>query len=331
MGLFGQRSKWEGVVGCPLTPFDGTGGLDLDGYARQVEFLLGSGTPALCAVMHVGESLNLSVAERRLLAERTVRVVDGRAPVIVHVSCPGTDHAVDLARHAEIVGADAVVAMTPYHWHPSEEGLYQHFLALGEAVDIPLLVYSPPPSVGVPVSGALTTRLIDRLPRFLGIKDASNQLPVFSELASLTRAARPDFSLFTGVEYLLPSMMLGGSGSFSICGLVAPRLIRSLWLAVAGADYPAARSLQEQVSRLLAVLVPNYPATLKAAAELMGRGLGPTRLPVPALTRTEKIILAARLAELGVPTREPYGWDVSAAPDPDRVLRAADIRWSAAP
>jgi 4-hydroxy-tetrahydrodipicolinate synthase len=316
MGLFGHSGRWEGVVACPLTPYDASGRIDAERYVQQLEFLLSSGVPALCALMHVGESLNLSFAERELLASLTVRTAGRRVPVVVHVSCPGTDHTVRLARHAQSVGADAVIVTSPYHWHTGEEGISRHFGAVAAAVDIPFLGYSPPPSAGTPLTLRLVTGLARRHGHFLGLKEASNQMGTFGEFARAAEAVRPDFSVLGGIEYTLPQRALGGAGSFSVCAVVAPRLVTGLWEAASEGDQERARALQARMTRLLSLLVPRYPAGVKAAAEIMGRPMGGVRLPVPPLTVVEKGRLAAALDEAGVTTTEPFGWDPDGDPAP---------------
>jgi 4-hydroxy-tetrahydrodipicolinate synthase len=287
-----------------------------------VEFLLSSGVQALCALMHVGESLNLSFAERELLASLTVRASGGRVPVVVHVSCPGTDHTVRLARHAQSVGADAVIVTSPYHWHPGEEGMSRHFDAVADAVGIPFLGYSPPPSAGTPLTPELVTRLARRHEHFLGLKEASNHMGTFGEFARAAEAVRPDFSVLGGIEYTLPQRALGGAGSFSVCALVAPRLVTGLWKAVSEDDHERARELQARMTRLLSLLVPRYPAGVKAAAGLMGRPVGGPRLPVPPLTPAENDRLAAALDEAGVTATEPYGWEPYGSEAPGREAAA---------
>ncbi|NUT49418.1 MAG: dihydrodipicolinate synthase family protein [Saccharothrix sp.] len=292
-----------------LTPYDALGGVDAGTHAAQVDFLIGSGVPALCALMHVGESLNLSFAERRRVAALTVEAAAGRVPVVVHVSCSGTAHTVELARHAESVGASAVVVTAPYHWLPGERGLLDHFDAVARSVGISVLAYSPAPAMGQPLSPGLVAELARRHEHFLGVKEAGGQMGAFAEYVRVVCGVRPDFSVLGGVEYALPQHVLGGAGCFSICAVVAPRLITGLWEATVGGDHERARVLQARAARLLSLLVPGYPAGLKAAAEIMGRPCGPTRQPIPELTAGEKEALAAALAAAGVLEGEPYGWD----------------------
>ncbi|MFH8990066.1 dihydrodipicolinate synthase family protein [Streptomyces sp. NPDC017940] len=329
MGLFGHPGRWEGVIACPLTPYDAAGDVDGERYAQQVEFLIASGVPALCAPMHVGESLNLSFAERELLATLTVRAARGRVPVVVHVSCPGTGHTVRLARHAQSAGADAVIATASYHWDLGEEATARHFEALVTAVDVPVIGYSPPPTAGTPLPAELITRLARRHGNFLGLKEASNHMATFGAATRAAGAARPDFSVLGGIEYLLPQRSLGGAGAFSICAPVAPRLVMALWQAARDSDQQRARELQARMTRLLALLVPRYPAGVKAAVAIMGRAMGDVRLPLTPLTAAQTHRLAAALEQEGITASEPHGWDAAANGAPGHLPAAGTARTDA--
>ena len=116
-----------GIIHDPVTPFTKDNEVDLATFERVVEFLLRQNPSSLCVNLHLAESLNLTLDERKLLAKAAVDLVAGRVPVIVHVSMPGTDQAIELARHAEKTGADCVMAIAPYYWKPSQEALYEHF------------------------------------------------------------------------------------------------------------------------------------------------------------------------------------------------------------
>ena len=134
----------RGLIHVPVTPFTPENTVDLDTFGRVIEFLLRHNAAALCINLHLAESLNLTIDERKRLAKTAVEVVAGRVPVIVHVSMPGTDQAVDLARHAEKSGADCVIAIAPYYWKPSQEALYEHFSAIISATDLPFIAYNSP-------------------------------------------------------------------------------------------------------------------------------------------------------------------------------------------
>ncbi|MGZ5845515.1 MAG: dihydrodipicolinate synthase family protein, partial [Xanthobacteraceae bacterium] len=133
-----------GLVHTPVTPFTRERGIDFDRYAKLIEFHLASGADALALPMHAGESVSLADGERRALVEFAVKQVNGRKPVIAHVSETGTAIAAALARHAEERGATAIIATTPYYWTPPAAMVLEHFVRIGAAVNIPFFLYNAP-------------------------------------------------------------------------------------------------------------------------------------------------------------------------------------------
>src|ERR1700720_3741100 len=152
-----------GLVHTPVTPFTREGAVDFDRYGKLIEFHIGHGADALALPMHAGESVSLPDGERRALFEFAIARVNGRRPVIAHVSETGTAIAAALARHAEAAGAAAVVATTPYYWTPPPAMLLEHFAIIGPAVKLPFLVLNgPEENSGSKVSAELMLKLIER-------------------------------------------------------------------------------------------------------------------------------------------------------------------------
>jgi len=300
----------RGVVGTPVTPFTDTGELDRATLEKLVAFLVDTKIDALALPMHIGESLNLTNPERKQLAEIAVATVAGEIPVLVNVSLAGTDEVIDLARHSERVGANGVIVTAPYHWQPPKEALIEHFLAVGRSVEIGLVAYNYPARFGVEVSTEIVAELIGRLDNFIGLKDASFNMEYHTELCRVTRELRPSFSNFTGVEYVLPSIVVGGSGCFSALGGVAPVLVRRLYDACAAGALEEALQLQHEFSHLYKFLQVPYPATIKAAMGLMGRPVGGTRRPLQNLSAEAVETLAERLREFAILEHEPQGWEM---------------------
>jgi 4-hydroxy-tetrahydrodipicolinate synthase len=297
-----------GIVGTPTTPFTPDNRVDFGIFEKQVNFLIEKGVAMLAHPMNIGEAPNLRLDERRDLVQRLVKAAAGRVPVLIHVSAAGTDQVMDLATYSERAGAAGVVVMPPYHWKPARAALLGHFRAVGSSVQVAFLAYNNPPAVQVEIGPDVVAELIEALPNFLGMKDASYNMKYFTEVCEVTSGARPGFAVFTGTEYLLPSMALGGSGTFSACAEVAPRLVGDLYEACVRQEYQKARALQYKVGRLLRVLMTNYPATIKYAMELMGRPVGPTRLPILPLTDEAKEKAREALQKLGILEQEPHGW-----------------------
>ena len=288
-----------GVIGAPVTPFTPDDEVDLPRLAELCDQMVADGMHGVALPLHTGESVSLSVEERRAVVECAAEAIAGRVPMLVHVSMPGTREAVALAEHAEAAGASAVIAVTPYHWRPSPQGLEQHYRALASAVSIGVMAYNFPSRLGVSLAPETLERLIQTCPNFVGVKDASYDMQSFTEACRRTAALRPDFAMMTGVEYLLPSMTVGGAGCFSPMAALAPRLVLDLWAACVTHDWQVARELQHVASALWRLLRElGYPASVKAALALRGLPVGSVRSPLTDLTPSAREHLAACLDQL---------------------------------
>jgi 4-hydroxy-tetrahydrodipicolinate synthase len=215
----------------------------------------------------------------------------------------------ELARHAQEIGADGILAITPYFWTPSLEAIYDYFVRIGTSIDLPVISYNSPSYLaGVEITGELMSRLIERLPNFVGVKEASFNSEKFIELSRVALKLRPTFAMLTGVEYLLPSVPLGGIGSYSAAGSICPNLCNCLFDACVAGDWPRARELQYKLSRLWLLFRDQYPSSLKGGMVIMGRPVGPTRAPLPTATPERQAHIRAQLEELGILDSEPHGW-----------------------
>jgi 4-hydroxy-tetrahydrodipicolinate synthase len=299
----------RGIIHVPVTPFTRDNKVDLDTFARVIEFLLGQNAASLCINLHLAESLNLTIDERKLLAKAAVEVTAGRVPVIVHVSMPGTDQAVDLARHAEAAGADCVIAIAPYYWKPSQEAVYEHFSAILSATGLPFIAYSSPTIMdGIGIAPATLVKLIERFPKFIGLKEASHNWEKFLELGRAAKKVRPDFGLFVGTEWMIPCLTLGGTACMSIFGGIAPRFVHALYTTTTGGALKDALELQYKFSELYQIAKVEYPAPTKAMWEIMGRPVGAPRLPNRPLSPEAKKEIRRALETLGLFDTEPHGW-----------------------
>ncbi len=299
----------KGVMQSTVTPLREDFSPDLPTFERLVEFHIRTGATAISWPHHKAESLNLTIAERKLFAEAAVKVTAGRVPVTIHVSALALEETMELARHAEKIGADAIIAITPYFWKPSIEALYDYFVRLGTAIDLPLIAYNSPSYLsGVEITGELTKRLIERLPNFIAMKEASFNSETFLEIARVALALRPNFSMIAGVEFLLPSVPLGGAGSYSSAGAICPNLCTQLYEACVSGEWERARRLQYTLSRLWSLFRDQYPSSLKGGMVIMGRPVGPTRAPLPTASRERQEYIRTNLEELGIFDSEPHGW-----------------------
>ena len=301
--------KLRGVMQSPVTPLREDFSPDLPTFERLLDFHVRSGSPAISWPHHKGESLNLTIPERKRFAEAAVKVVAGRVPVTIHVSALAVEDTMELARHAQEIGADGILAITPYFWNPSLEAIHDYFIRLCTSIDLPVISYNSPSYLaGVEITGELMSRLIEQLPNFVGVKEASFNSEKFIELSRVALALRPTFAMLTGVEYLLPSVPLGGVGSYSAAGSICPNLCNRLFDACVAGDWPRARELQYTLSRLWLLFRDQYPSSLKGGMVIMGRPVGPTRAPLPTATRERQDHIRAQLEELGILETEPHGW-----------------------
>lgn len=299
----------KGVMQSTVTPLRDDFSPDLPTFERLVEFHIRTGATAISWPHHKAESLNLTISERKLFAEAAVKVTAGRVPVTIHVSALALEDTRELARHAQMIGADGIIAITPYFWPPSTEALYEYFVNLGSSIDLPLIAYNSPSYLsGVEITGDLTRRLIERLPNFIAMKEASFNSETFLEISRVALALRPDFSLIAGVEFLLPSVPIGGAGSYSSAGAICPNLCTGLYEACISGDWERARDLQYKLSLLWGLFRDQYPSSLKGGMVIMGRPVGPTRAPLPTASRERQEHIRTQLEKLGILETEPHGW-----------------------
>src|SRR5581483_8465779 len=158
------------------------------------------------------------------------------------------------------------------------------------------------------ITGDLMASLIEKLPNFVGVKEASFNSEKFLEIARAALPLRPHFALVTGVEFLLPSVPLGGVGSYSAAGSICPNLCTELFESCVSGDWPRARTLQQKMTRLWHLFRDQYPSSLKGGMVMMGRPVGPTRLPLPTATKERQIYIRKELEDMGILDSEPHGW-----------------------
>ncbi len=299
----------KGVMQSPVTPLKADFSPDLETFERLLDFHVRTGATAISWPHHKGESLNLTIAERKRFAEVAVKTVAGRVPVSIHVSALAVEDSIDLARHAQAIGADAIIAITPYFWNPSPQAIHDWFMRLGREVDLPIIAYNSPSYLdGVEFTGELITSLLEKLPNLVAMKEASFDSGKFLEISRAALAVRPDFSLVAGVEFLLPSVPLGGKGSYSSAGAICPNLCTRLYTSCVEGRWDEARDCQYKLSQLWQLFRDQYPSSLKGGMVIMGRPVGPTRPPLPTASDQRIAFIAEQLGELGILDTEPHGW-----------------------
>jgi len=297
----------RGLIHTPPTPYTADNRVDGDTFQKLADFLVRYGADAFSHPMHIGEGITLTHDERLQLSKLTVEAIHGRVPVFIHTSCTGTDEAVELSQHAQSVGADGICVTTPYYWHPPTNGVVEHFVKVGNSVDIAMIAYhnekaGPLPSSALP-------EMLRRCPNLIGLKEAECEARYMAEVIRVTTPLRPDFALLAGGEFPLYTVPAGGTGCYSPIGFIAPRVVRDLLTACLAGDYKKAIPLQAKVSELTSILAEFYSYSASMAAmEIVGRPCGNPRLPIPTLDADAKKRLESRLIKSGVLDGEPHGW-----------------------
>lgn len=298
-----------GLVHTPVTPFKADRSIDFETFGKLVDFHLRHGAEALALPMHCGESVSLSDAEQRTLLEFTLARVQGRVPVIAHVSDSGTGIAADRARHAQDLGAAAIVATTPYYWTPPAGMVLEHFAQIGAAARLPYFVlYAPEEMPGTKLGPDLVLKLIERLPNFCGLVDASLDWQFMVNVASAARRARADFQILSGTDYMVSAGTLGATGMFSALAAVAPTVVGRLFERCRKEQYFEARADQETISALRQTVKQRGFGGLKAALRALGRDCGAPRSPNVPLSDAAYNALAAELEASALLRTEPRGW-----------------------
>lgn len=268
----------SGSMVALVTPMDAQGGLDWDGLGKLVDFHLQEGTNAIVAVGTTGESATLDVHEHVEVIRRVVDQVAGRIPVIAGTGANSTREAVELTENAKSVGADACLLVTPYYNKPTQEGLYQHFRHIAEAVAIPQILYNVP---GRTVCDMLpeTVERLSKIANIIGIKEATGDLQRGQEI--LDRVSS-DFLVYSGDDATAVELMLmGGKGNISVTANVAPRAMAELCAAAMRGDAVAARAINERLIPLHKNLfIESNPIPVKWALHEMGLMQDGIRLPL---------------------------------------------------
>ena len=268
---------FKGSIPALITPF-ANGRVDEEAFQNFVEWQIDQGSHAVVPCGTTGESPTLSHDEHRRVVELCIEVAKGKVPVIAGTGSNSTEEAISLTRHAAKAGADAALIVTPYYNKPTQEGLYQHFKAVHDSVEIPILIYNIPGRSIIDMTVETMARLAE-LPRITGVKDATADLvrPV------LTRAAcGPDFTQLSGEDgTVVPFLAQGGHGCISVTANVAPRRCAELHAAWQRGDLQTVNEINDRLVPLhIALFVESSPAPVKYAASVLGLCESRVRLPL---------------------------------------------------
>lgn len=289
---------YAGSMVALVTPMDAEGSLDWDALSKLVDFHLENGTDAIVAVGTTGESATLDVNEHIDVIRRVVEQVNKRIPVIAGTGANSTREAVELTRNAKAAGADACLLVTPYYNKPTQEGLYQHFRHIAEAVAIPQILYNVPGRTACDMQADTVARL-SKVGNIVGIKEATGDLQRARDI--LDRVS-DDFMLLSGDDpTAVELILLGGKGNISVTANVAPRAMADLCAAALRGDGQTARALNEQLMPLHRNLfLEANPIPVKFALHEMGLMAEGIRLPLTWLSETCQDHVRQALRQSGV-------------------------------
>lgn len=291
---------FKGLMPAMVTPFDERGEVDLEATEAVVERFVEAGVDGISPLGSTGESTHLAADERRRFTEEVVRIVAGRVPLVAGVGSAGTREAVDLARHAQSAGVDAVLVVSPFYWTVGEEALFRHFAAVAEAVDIPVFIYNLPLLINTDLSASLVARIAAEYPNVAGIKDTTAVYTHTVEVLQEVKPARPDFSVLAGFEPLiLPSMLAGADGSICAFANVAPELFVELVRSAQSGDLAHAAELHRRVLTLTTLGAYSDPpiGAIKVAMNRLGVPISPT-VRGPAMPATDEKAIEGVLREV---------------------------------
>ncbi len=287
--------NFNGSMCAIVTPFKDEQ-VDVAALERIINFQIENGTSAIIPCGTTGESSTLSHGEHHLVIEQTVKFTARRVPVIAGTGSNSTSEAISLTREAKKWGADAALLITPYYNKPTQEGLYAHYMAVADAVDIPQVLYNVPSRTAVSIEPETVARLADH-PNIVAIKEASGSIDYISRLRGLC-----DLTILSGNDNLtLTLMALGAKGAISVLANVVPGMCAEMIGAIARNDWETAREIHFRTFGLTeALFVETNPIPVKAALAMMGIISDEIRLPLVTLDEKYQPRLKRELAALGL-------------------------------
>lgn len=271
-------TKFRGAFVAIVTPFI-NGKVDEQGLRDLIEFQIAGGTHGIVPCGTTGESATMDHQEHHRVVELTIEAVNGRVPVLAGTGSNSTAESIELTRHAKEAGADGALMITPYYNRPSQEGLYQHFKAVAEAVDLPIILYNVPSRTGVNMLPETVARCA-AIDNIVGIKEATGSL---NQISEVIRLCPEDFALMSGDDFTaMATVAVGGTGVISVTSNVAPADMAQMMEAALNGEYSRARELHYKLFPLMqAMFFDSNPVPAKTALARMGKiTSGEPRMPL---------------------------------------------------
>ena len=295
-------AMFKGSLVAIVTPMQDDGSLDLPALKRLIDWHVAEGTDGIVIVGTTGESPTVNHDEHCTLIKTTVAHAAKRIPVIAGTGANSTAEAIELMQYAKSAGADGCLSVVPYYNRPTQEGLYRHFKAQAEAVDLPMLMYNVPGRTVADMSNDTVLRAA-QVPGIVGLKDATDNIERASHLIrDLARAGKTDFSLLSGCDgTALAFTLMGGHGTISVTANAAPKLMHQMIAAALKGELTAARSINDKLLPLhQRLFVEANPIPVKWVVARMGLAGGTLRLPMTALSAQHVAALEDAMQQAGI-------------------------------
>ncbi len=317
----------EGIFPAIATPFSG-GALDIEALRSLVEHLVEKDVSGVVVAGTTGEFPYLSMEERRAALEAAVDQVNGRVPVIAGAGASSTREAIEYARQAEDIGADALLVVSPYYFKPSEKGVYQHYMEIMGRIDLPLLAYNIPQCTGYYIPRSVLEDLASE--GLSGVKDSSGSLPYLAEVASYLKGRAA--VLCGHDEVVLPALVLGASGAILASANIIPEVWLRVYKAFKEGKLEEARMMQARAQKLARLIARYGPLAVKAALRDLGLPAGRCRAPLKAggsLPREVREEIRLELAKLGaIPMELPPEAEVHIEVEAGLKSSEVGYRWA---
>ncbi len=283
-----------------VTPFTQSGEIDEAALRRVIELQIEGGVDFLVACGTTGESVTMSDEEQARVVKLTIEAAAGRVPVVAGAGGYNTREVIERIHRYTELGADAILSVTPYYNKPTQEGLYQHYCAIAEASQLPIILYNVPGRTGCNMEPATVARLAE-LKKIIGTKEASGNISQIGEIASLVDSS---FKIFAGDDsVVLPVVALGGVGVISVASNLVPRRVSDLAHACLAGRFEEARALNRELTPLFKVLfIESNPIPIKAAMAMNGMIEEVYRLPLVPPSEASRAKLKQVLLSMGILT-----------------------------
>src|SRR5215207_9285989 len=285
---------FTGLMPAMVTPLDEREEVDLQATEAVVGGLIEAGVDGIVALGSNGEFSHLTDEERKRFVEEVAKIVAGCTTLVIGAGASGTKEAVEFARHAERVGTDGVIVVSPFYWKVGEEALFKHFASVAESVDIPILIYNFPMLTGIDLSPGLVARIANECSNAVGLKETVTEYSHIVNVLREVKPARPDFSVLPRFEdQILPGLLADADGAISGLANVAPELFVGLIGAFEQGDLQRAAELHKRVLSLMSLGAHSDPpiGAIKLAMNILGVAISPTvrgpALPAPEEARKE--------------------------------------------